>query len=482
MNKTEPRLNLLDVIMLVSGSMIGSGIFIVSADMMRTLGSPFWVLMCWLLSGIITLFAALSYGELAAMMPEAGGQFIFLKRAFGNLTAFVYGWTVFLVIQTGVIAAVAVAFAKYLGVLIPSISQENGFFIGTFFISVSQLVAIVSIIVLTAIHTQGIKNGTLIQRVFTASKLLALFGLIVLAFTKLGSDNHLKENFTDPFFASKYDAETKTSTPLSWIAILMFSGTALIGALFSSDAWNNVTFLSAEIKNPKRNLPLGLGIGVFIVTILYILANVAYFILLPAFGDPNGSSPQELGIMHANNDRVATAALYSFFGNTSTYIMAILIVISTFGCNNGLILAGSRLFQSMANVNLFFKGASFVNKHNVPSKSLWIQCLWASILCLTGSYGQLLAYATFSSLIFYIVTIIALFVLRKKEPDTPRPYKAWGYPIIPALYILITSLICLDLLIFEFKNSVIGVIIILLGIPFYFLFSKKQVNASKVPE
>jgi APA family basic amino acid/polyamine antiporter len=474
MKKIEPRLNLLDVIMLVSGSMIGSGIFIVSADMMRTLGSPFWVLMCWLLSGVITLFAALSYGELAAMMPEAGGQFIFLKRAFGNLTAFVYGWTVFLVIQTGVIAAVAVAFAKYLGVLIPAISQESGIHIGTFFISVPQLVAIASIIVLTAIHTQGIKNGTMIQRVFTASKLLALFGLIVLAFTKLGSDNHFAANFKDPLVTRNYGPENPNGISITGFHILEFVGIALIGALFSSDAWNNVTFLSAEIKNPKRNLPLGLAVGVFIVTILYILANVAYFILLPALGDPNAITPEARGIMFADNDRVATAALFTFFGNTSIYIMAILIVISTFGCNNGLILAGSRLFQSMADAKLFFNGAAFVNKHNVPSKSLWIQCIWASILCLTGSYGQLLKYATFSSLLFYVVTIIALFVLRKKEPDTPRPYKAWGYPIIPALYILITSLICLDILIFDFRNSIIGVGIIALGIPVYFFFRNNQ--------
>jgi APA family basic amino acid/polyamine antiporter len=434
--------------------------------------------MCWLVSGVITLFAALSYGELAAMMPEAGGQFIFLKRAFGNLTAFVYGWTVFLVIQTGVIAAVAVAFAKYLGVLIPAISQENGFHVGSFFVSVSQIVAILSIVLLTAIHTQGIKNGTLIQRVFTASKLIALFGLIVLAFTKLGSDNHLNTNFTNPFFAAKFDPETNSSSPLNWVQILMFGGMSMIGALFSSDAWNNVTFLSAEIRDPKRNLPLGLSIGVFIVTILYILANLAYFILLPAVGDPNGADPQARGIMFADNDRVATAALYSFFGNTSIYIMAILIVISTFGCNNGLILAGSRLFQSMANNKLFFKQAAYVNKNSVPSKSLWIQCAWASVLCLSGSYGQLLAYATLSSLMFYVVTIIALFVLRKKEPGTPRPYKAWGYPFIPALYIVITSAICLNLLVFDTKNSILGVVIILLGIPVYFLFSEKQDRAA----
>jgi APA family basic amino acid/polyamine antiporter len=474
MQKIEPKLNLLDVVMLVSGSMIGSGIFIVSADMMRTLGSPFWVLMCWLLSGIITLLAALSYGELAAMMPEAGGQFVFLKRAFGNLTAFVYGWTVFLVIQTGVIAAVAVAFAKYLGVLIPQISPENVLHIGAITIPVTQIVAILSIVIITAIHTQGIKNGTTIQRVFTISKLIALFGLIILAFTKLGSENYLSENFKDLFSASNYNTETKIITPLTSLSIFVFIGGALIGALFSSDAWNNVTFLSAEIKDPKRNLPLGLTIGVFIVTVLYILANIAYFILLPAFGDPDGTTPNALGIMFADNDRVATAALFSFFGNTSIYIMAILIIISTFGCNNGLILAGSRLFQSMAHDGLFFKQAVKLNAHQVPATSLWIQCGWASILCLSGSYGQLLTYATFSSLLFYIVTILGLFVLRKKEPNTPRPYKAWGYPIVPSLYILITSLICIDLLVFSFTNSIIGIVIILLGIPVYYLFRKKQ--------
>lgn len=474
MTKIEPKLNLLDVVLLVSGSMIGSGIFIVTADMMRTLGSPFWVLICWLISGIITLFAALSYGELAAMMPEAGGQFLFLKRAFGNLTAFVYGWTVFLVIQTGVIAAVAVAFAKYIGVIFPVISESNVISLGFFTVSVSQFVAILSIVLLTFIHTRGIKNGTSIQRVFTISKLIALFGLIVLAFSKLGSENYLSQNFSDPFTAKNYLNETQTGSPLNAIGIFTFMGSALIGALFSSDAWNNVTFLSAEIKNPNRNLPLGLSIGVFIVTILYLLANVAYFILLPAVGDPHGVGPTAQGIMFADNDRVATAALHTFFGNTSITIMAILIVVSTFGCNNGLILAGSRLFQSMANAKLFFKQATYLNQHQVPSKSLWIQCIWASVLCLSGSYGQLLGYATFSSLIFYIVTIVGLFVLRKKEPDTPRPYKAWGYPYIPMAYIIITSIICINLLLFSFTNSILGIGIILLGVPVYYLFTKKE--------
>jgi basic amino acid/polyamine antiporter, APA family len=472
MRLQEPKLNLLDVIMLVSGSMIGSGIFIVSSDMVRSLGSPVLVMLCWLISGVITLFAALSYGELAAMMPEAGGQFIFLKRAYGKLTAFVYGWTVFLVIQTGVIAAVAVAFAKYLGVLIPAFSEDHTFSLGSFELNTGQLIAIASIVLTTYMHTHGIKSGTGIQRIFTISKIVALLGLIVLAFTRLGSENYLSENISIGFHASNYNTH-QNGELLSNIGVFAFMGTALIGALFSSDAWNNVTFLSAEIKNPNGNLPLGLSIGVFIVTILYLLANISYFILLPAIGSPEGLTPIERGIAFAQNDRVVTAALYSFFGNTSAVIMAILIVISTFGCNNGLILAGSYLFSSMAHDKLFFKKASKLNSANVPANSLWIQCAWASVLCLSGSYGQLLAYATFSSLLFYVITIGGLFVLRKKEPNTPRPYKAWGYPFIPATYMVVTTFICMNLLIFNFTNSIIGIGIILLGIPVYFLFKKQ---------
>jgi len=480
MQKKKSGLQLIDVIMLVSGSMIGSGIFIVSADMARQLGSAFWVMICWVLSGIITLMAALSYGELSAMMPEAGGQFIYIKRAFGKLTAFIYGWTVFLVIQTGVIAAVAVAFAKYLGVLIPAISETNTIFKTAYFtFSAADAIAVVSIISLTLLHTQGIKKGAFIQRIFTFTKIAALFVLIVLAISKCGSDsNFFVTNFTNPFSASVYDANTGSTTPLSSIGILFMLGTAIIGALFSSDAWNNVTFLAGEIKNPARNLPLGLSIGVAIVTVLYILANVAYFILLPLQGTPNGLLPVEQGVMFADQDRVATSALYTFFGNTSAILMALLIVISTFGCNNGLILAGSRLFQSMAHNGLFFTMAARLNKHDVPAKSLWIQCVWACVLCLSGSYGQLLAYSTFSSLLFYIVTIVGLFVLRKKEPNTPRPYKAWGYPYIPLLYIVLTSLICLDLLVFNFTNSIIGIAIIALGIPVYFLFRKTDTHVA----
>lgn len=448
---------------------------------MRNLGSPYLVMTCWLLSGVLTLFAALSYGELAAMMPEAGGQFVFLKRAYGKLMAFVYGWTVFLVIQTGVIAAVAVAFAKYLGVLIPFVSETNTVTFLFLDISISQVVAIISVIITTYIHTSGIESGTGIQRVFTISKLLALFGLIILAFSRLTENNYLQENLSIGFKGTHFGNENNI-TELTAIGVFAFMGTALIGALFSSDAWNNVTFLSAEIKNPQRNLPLGLSIGVFIVTLLYLLANVAYFILLPAIGDPNGLSPSDKGIAFADNDRVATAALYGFFGDTSAVIMAVLIIVSTFGCNNGLILAGSRLFQSMADNGLFFKQAAQLNNKNVPAKSLWIQCFWASVLCLSGSYGQLLSYATFSSLLFYVITISGIFILRKKEPDAPRPYKAWGYPYIPMSYIIITSVICLNLLIYNFRDSIIGIFIILLGIPVFYLFNKKNSSAKQSAE
>jgi APA family basic amino acid/polyamine antiporter len=468
MTELKRSLNLFDTVMLVSGSMIGSGIFIVSADMMRTLGSPFWMLMCWLISGLITLFAALSYGELAGMMPDAGGQFIYIKRAYGRLTSFIYGWTAFTVIQSGVIAAVAVAFARFTGVLIPFF-DENHLVVsmGKFSISTTQLLGVGSIFFLTWLNSLGINNGRIIQRVFTSAKLLALSGLIGLGFFIGYKAGYWKENMQLPFTGG-------SPGTFSTIALFSAMGVALIGSLFSSDAWNNVTFIAGEIRQPQRNIPLGLLIGVTIVTVLYILANVAYLMLLPAMGSPTGQTVMERGIAYAQNDRVGTAAMHGVFGELSSYLMALLIMISTFGCNNGLILSGSRLFQSMANEGLFFKQAAYINKNNVPSKALWVQGFWASVLCLSGSYGSLLDYCTFASLLFYMVTIGALFYLRKKEPNTPRPYKALGYPVIPALYILITSTICIDLLIFKPWNTVSGLVIMALGIPVYFIFNSRQ--------
>jgi len=477
MVKPTQQLNLFDTIMIVSGSMIGSGIFIVSADMMRVLGSPFWVIMCWVISGVITLFAALSYGELAGMMPNAGGQFIYLKRAYGKLTSFVYGWTVFTVIQTGVIAAVAVAFAKFMAVFFNVFDEKNIVLtISNFTISTTQLLGVVSILFLTYLNTKGINNGKIIQRVFTSTKIIALVGVILIGCFAASKLNFWNTNMQLPF--SQTTMQTNSSaTNFSITTLLSALGVALIGALFSSDAWNNVTFIAGEIKNPQKNIPLGLLIGVLIVTVLYILANVAYFMLLPAIGSENGQTFIEKGIAYAENDRVGTAAMGAVFGDVSVYIMAGLIVISTFGCNNGLILSGARLFHSMAKEGLFFKQARVLNKNNVPAKALWIQAFWASILCLSGSYGSLLDYCTFASLVFYIVTISAIFYLRKKEPLTPRPYKAIGYPIIPALYILIATAICIDLLIFKPQNTFLGLGIMTLGIPIYYIFNKKNASA-----
>lgn len=476
MNKPQRTLNLFDTVMIVSGSMIGSGVFIVSAGMSRMLGSPFWVLMCWVLSGVITLFAALSYGELAGMMPEAGGQFVYLKRAFGKLTAFVYGWTVFLVIQTGVFAAVAMAFAKFTGVFIPWFDENNTLLqIGSFKISSAQILAISSIAFLTRINSRGVKNGKMIQRIFTSTKIIALLALIILGITYGLNSDVFSQNFVDPFpaFSTKVVDGITTTEPITGYPFIAIMGVAMIGALFSSDAWNNVTFIASEVKEPQRNIPLGLFIGVSLVTILYILANLAYFMLLPVKGIPTGTV-MEQGVMFAQNDRVGTAALYVVFGNISKYLMAALIMISTFGCNNGLVLAGSRLFQSMAANGLFFEKVKELNKYGVPQRSMIYQGIWGSLLCLSGSYSDLLDYCTFASLLFYMVTITGIFVLRRKEPDTPRPYKAFGYPIIPALYILLAGFICVNLLMLSPANAGKGMLIILLGIPVFYLFNKRQ--------
>jgi len=480
MSGLKRSLNLFDTIMIVSGSMIGSGIFIVTADMTRVLGSPFWVLMCWVISGVITLFAALSYGELAGMMPDAGGQFIYLKRAYGKLTSFVYGWTVFTVIQTGVIAAVAVAFSRYVGVFIPFFDETHAVFsIGDFFVSTTQLLGVASIFFLTYLNTLGINNGKIIQRIFTSTKILALFGLIVLGFVVGYKSGYWQSNIALPF---RNVVSPQATESFSATALLSAIGVALIGSLFSSDAWNNVTFIAGEIKQPQKNIPLGLLIGVCIVTFLYILANVAYFMLLPALGTPEGQTIAARGIEYAQNDRVGSAAMFPVFGDVSSYLMALLIIISTFGCNNGLILSGARLFQAMAGEGLFFKSAAYVNANSVPSKALWLQAFWASVLCLSGSYGSLLDYCTFASLVFYIVTISALFYLRKKEPDTPRPYKAFGYPVIPALYILLAGAICIDLLIFKSRNTFLGLLIMAIGIPVYYFFSRTKTNAQQLSE
>lgn len=475
----KKSLNLFDTTLLVAGSMIGSGIFIVSADIARVVGSAGWLLVVWILSGVITLFAALSYGELAGMMPQAGGQFVYIKKAFGDLVAFVYGWTVFLVIQTGVIAAVAVAFAKFTGVFIPFFEEGNVMLqIINFKITSAQLLAIFIIALLTFINTRGIENGKAIQRIFTSAKLIALFALIIVGIYYGFNKGILSHNLSHAWDAKQFDG-TGGFFSLSGTSLATALGLAMIGSLFSSDAWNNVTFIAGEVENPKRNIPLGLFFGVCIVTLIYVLANVAYLCLLPLEGTPDGLTVAEQGIMFAQKDRVGTAALYVVFGDIAKYLMAALIMVSTFGCNNGLILAGSRLFQSMAKDGLFFKTTAKLNKFNVPARAMIFQAIWASLLCLSGSYGDLLDYCTFSSLIFYIITIAGLFVLRKKMPDAERPYKAFGYPVIPALYIVLTTLICVDLLVYKTFNCGMGLLIIALGVPVYFMFKRTNNGVSE---
>jgi APA family basic amino acid/polyamine antiporter len=475
-SKLKQSLGLLDATLLVAGSMIGSGIFIVTAPMMRDIGSAAWMIVLWILTGLITIFAALSYGELAGMMPNAGGQYVYIQRAYGKMMSFLYGWTVFTVIQTGVIAAVAVAFAKYAGVFFPVL---NDVFLKTTIVSVSygQLVAIGSIMVLTVLNSRGVQNGKILQLIFTAAKLFALFALIVLGLAIGLKTDVFTQNFDHMWNAYKtvqLPSGALDTIPLTGFALMGALGATIINSLFSSDAWNNVTFIAGEIKDPKKNIPKSLFFGTTIVTIIYILANLAYLALLPKGGDPMATDAIGQGIMFAANDRVGAGAASVIFGGLGISMMAALIMISTFGCNNGLILAGSRLFYAMSSDGLFFKQAKKLNQFNVPSVAMWIQGIWASILCLSGKYGDLLVYSTFASLLFYILTIFGIFILRKKEPNTERPYKAFGYPFIPALYILVTLAICIDLLVYDLRNAGMGLLIVLLGIPIYFIADRKK--------
>lgn len=466
-----------DATMLVAGSMIGSGIFIVSADMSRMVGSTGWLLLLWILSGVITVMAALSYGELSGMMPKAGGQFVYIERAWGKLTSFLYGWTVFTVIQTGVIAAVAVAFAKYTGVFIPSISASNYLLeIGAFKISTAQILAIVLIVFLTWINTNGIKNGKWIQMIFTSAKLIALVFLITAGIYVSMNYDWYAQNFSNIWDAKQLikTGDSWTAESLGGMALVLALGTAIIGSLFSSDAWNNVTFIAGEIRNPQKNIPLSLVTGTAIVTVLYLLTNIAYLGLLPLHGDPTATDVIGQGIQFADTDRVGTAAASRIMGESAVYMMALLIMVSTFGCNNGIILAGARVYYAMAKDGLFFSKAGQLNKNEVPGFALWIQAAWASLLCLSGTYGDLLDYTTFASLLFYIVTIAGIFILRKREPDAPRPYKVIAYPLLPILYILLAAAVCLILLYTKPQNTWSGLFIVGLGWPVYHFFIRKK--------
>ena len=473
-NTFKQELRLFDSTMIVIGSMIGSGIFIVSADIARTVGSPGYLLLVWLITGIITVIAALSYGELAGMMPQAGGQYVYIREAYNPLIGFLYGWTLFLVIQTGTIAAVAVAFAKFTAVLIPWFGEKNILFsVMGLKISAAQLLAIVSIIILTYINANGIRNGKFVQDLFTVTKIVALAAIILLGILFAQNSSSISANFQQTWNATwthVKDGKIISIDQLSGIMIFAAIGAAMVGSLFASIAWENITFTAGEVINPKRTIPLSLAFGTGIVTILYLFANVAYIFVLPVKGNPEGTTAIARGIQFASSDRVGTAAAVQAFGESAAIIMAILIMISTFGCNNGLILAGARVYYAMAKDKLFFKNVGLLNKKSVPGTALIIQAVWAGLLCLSGTYGNLLDYVVMAVLIFYIMTIAAVFVLRKKRPDVKRPYKTWGYPFVPAFYILIAAAICVDLLIFKPTFTWRGFIIVLIGIPVYFIW------------
>ena len=477
-------MTLTDATMLVAGSMIGSGIFIVSADIARSVGSPFWLIMVWVMTGVITLLGALAYGELAAMYPRAGGQYVFLREAMGPLMGFLYGWTLFIVIQTGTIAAVAVAFGRFLGVLWPAITPDRFAWFPQADICVSwlgcrdastqaiqlgltpqRLIALISVWVLTWINLRGVREGKIIQTTLTIVKTGALALLILLGLTIGRNATAIAANFGSGRFVGDVD--------LTGLLVIAF-GTALVGSLFSSDAWNNVTFAAAEVKEAKRNLPRALAMGTGLVTILYILANFAYLSVLPLQGDANGAGVLERGIQFATQDRVGTAAAEVIFGPAGVVIMAVAILISTFGCNNGLILAGARVYWAMARDGVFFRRAGALSAHHVPSTALIVQAVWTTLLCLTGTYSQLLNYVIFAALVFYVLTTIGLFVLRRTRPDIERPYRAIGYPVLPALYILLAASVALILLIAERTRTeaVGGLVIVLIGVPVYFLWRR----------
>jgi basic amino acid/polyamine antiporter, APA family len=484
-------IGLFDGTMIVVGSMIGSGIFIVAADISRQTGSAGGLLLTWILTGLLTIAAALSYGELAALFPHAGGQYVYLREAFSPLWGFLYGWTLFLVIQTGTIAAVAIGFARYLGVLFPSISPSIWIipplnFSSKFAISLSvqQLVAAAMIVFLTFLNTRGVRLGKWIQNIFTSAKMLSLLGLILLCVFVARNATAIADNFSHLWAIRGANTITPgvgflrgilpTVTAASgWYALLLALAVAQVGSLFSADAWNNIGFTAAEVKNPKRDVALSMAFGTIIVISLYCLANLAYLCALPLNQ-----------IQNAPDDRVATAALSAIFGAKGAAIMAAAIIISTFGCNNGLILAGSRVAYAMAKDGLFFKATGKLNDRGVPGVALVYQGVWIVVLILLrtrkpdGSYGNLysnlLDYVVFAALLFYVLTIAGIFVLRIRRPDAERPYKAFGYPLVPLLYIVAATGIMVVLLLYETQTAGMGMIIVLLGVPVYWLWSRRN--------
>jgi APA family basic amino acid/polyamine antiporter len=473
--------------------MIGSGIFIVSADISRLVESPALLILAWVVTAFLTVVGALTYGELAAMMPKAGGQYVFLRESLGPLWGFLYGWSMFLVIQTGTIAAVGVAFGKFLGVLFPVISADKWLWhighvpkwvVGPLVLgnmdvglNLQNLVAIGTVVLLTGINVLGVRTGAIVQNIFTFSKTAALFGLVLIGAALGRNAEAIRQNFghfwQNASFRALHPVQMGLGGPTVFVGLLTVVAVAQVGSLFSSDAWNNVTFTAAEVENPRRNLPLSLALGTIIVSLLYIAANFVYLMVLPLHGDPHGSTIVARGIQYAADDRVGTAVMQQAFGAAGAALMAIAIMISTFGCNNGLILAGARVYYAMAKDGLFFRSIGKLHpKYKTPAVSLIVQAIWSCILCVSGSYNQLLELTMFTVIIFYVLTFGGLFVLRRTRPDVPRPYRAIGYPVLPAMYIVIAIFIDVVLLRYKPQYTWPGLIIVLLGIPVYLFWSR----------
>jgi basic amino acid/polyamine antiporter, APA family len=468
----KQNIGLLDATMVVAGSMIGSGIFIVSSEISRNVGGAGLLLLMWLLAGVITVIAAMSYGELSAMFPKAGGMYVYLREAFGPLVGFLYGWTFFTIIQTGTIAAVGVAFAKFTSYLIAAVGEDQILVdIGFVKIAASQLLAIAVIVLLSYINSRGVKNGVIVQTTLTVIKLVSILGLIAFGFLWGADGSVWNANWINAWDLSnlKKSGDGVSHVALSGLAAFGSIAIAMKGSLFSCDSWHNISFIAGEVKNPRRNIGLSLLLGTVLVTTVYLLANVMYLAVVPIDA-----------IAFAKSDRVGVVAASMIFGEWGTILIALMIMISTFGCNNGLIMAGARVYYTMAKDQLFFRKAGELNKHAVPANSLWLQCAWASMLCLTGKYNELLALVIFGVLIFYALTILAVFVLRRSRPDLPRPYKAFGYPILPAIYIVVASALALLLLFFETSYTLPGLGVILLGIPVYYFLVKRNSGPIKL--
>lgn len=466
-------LGLFDAILMVVGSMVGSGIFIVSTDMARMVGSPGLLLVTWLGTGLLVMAIALSFGELAAMMPKVGGQYVFLREAYNPLIGFLYGWTYFFVIATGSVAAVEMAFAKYSAALFPAFGEDNILWqIGSWQVSATQVVAMICIILLTAINCQGVRHGKIMQNVLTVTKLVTLVGMIAAGILIGYNHEVVMANFAN-FWQAAWTKVTHGGgfqiEELYGFGIVTAVATASVFAIFSMDSWSIIAGIAGEIKNPKKTIPLSLTIGVGTVVILYVLANVAYLCVLPLTGSPGADTVVGRGIQFATDGRVGAATIQQVFGPVGGVVLSFLIMLSCFGCSNGVVLGAARVYYAMARDGVFFKKMGELSPKGVPATALLWQCVWTCVLCLTGSFDKLAQYAMLAALLFYVLSVIGVFILRKKKPEAERPYKVIGYPVLPAVAVILMMGIIVDLLYFQSENTLPSLALVLLGVPVFFL-------------